>query len=284
MGKRTIDLLFTLYGDYIRHRGGEAWIGSLIQLLGCLGVSAQAVRSTTARLTRHGWLAHRREGRHGFYSITAKMSALLAEGAQRIYVRPTEEWDRHWFIVDYSLGESQRRERDRLRSKLLWLGFGQLSGGTWISPHDSRAEVTRLCWELGLEGQVTCFRAELLECLDGSGFLSRCWDLPGLAAAYRQFLGKHSPRYEFALWAEQNGKGLSPKECFVRRFWLVHEFRRFPYRDPHLPAHLLPKEWPGEKAEALFEAYQGLLTAEASEFVDTVMSTAFRKEAVSVAL
>ncbi|MDH4137857.1 MAG: phenylacetic acid degradation operon negative regulatory protein PaaX, partial [Anaerolineae bacterium] len=30
---RSQDLVFTLYGDYIRHRGGEAWTGSLIELL-----------------------------------------------------------------------------------------------------------------------------------------------------------------------------------------------------------------------------------------------------------
>jgi len=26
---RSQDLVFTLYGDYLRHRGGEAWTGSL---------------------------------------------------------------------------------------------------------------------------------------------------------------------------------------------------------------------------------------------------------------
>lgn len=279
MGKRTIDLLFTLYGDYIRHRGGEAWIGSLIQLLGCLGTSAQAVRSTTARLTRDGWLAHRHQGRHGFYSITPKMSALLAEGAQRIYVRPTEEWDNHWFIVDYSLGESQRKQRDRLRSKLLWLGFGQLSNGTWISPHDNQAEVGRRCRELGLARDVACFRAESLECSNDGELVSRCWDLCGLATTYQQFLKKHGPRFELARQAEQNGKGLLPKECFVRRFWLVHEFRQFPYRDPHLPAHLLPEEWPGERAVGLFVAYQELLTARANEYVDAVMAGFPEKQA-----
>jgi len=40
---RSEDLVFTLYGDYIRHRGGEAWTGSLIELLGPLGLSEQAV-------------------------------------------------------------------------------------------------------------------------------------------------------------------------------------------------------------------------------------------------
>ena len=41
---RSQDLVFTLYGDYIRHRGGEAWTGSLIELLGLLGMSALCER------------------------------------------------------------------------------------------------------------------------------------------------------------------------------------------------------------------------------------------------
>jgi len=41
------EMIFTLYGDYIRHQGGEAWTGSLIELMGLFGLSSQAVRSTS---------------------------------------------------------------------------------------------------------------------------------------------------------------------------------------------------------------------------------------------
>jgi phenylacetic acid degradation operon negative regulatory protein len=33
----TRSMIFTLYGDYIRHYGNEIWIGSLIKLLGEFG-------------------------------------------------------------------------------------------------------------------------------------------------------------------------------------------------------------------------------------------------------
>ena len=65
---RSQDLVFTLYGGYIRHRGGEAWTGSLIKLLGPLGVSEQAVRSTLSRMSRKGWLEGRRVGNKSYYS------------------------------------------------------------------------------------------------------------------------------------------------------------------------------------------------------------------------
>jgi DNA-binding transcriptional regulator PaaX len=46
MGYRTQDLILTLYGDYLASRGGEAWIGHIIELMAGLNTSAQAVRST----------------------------------------------------------------------------------------------------------------------------------------------------------------------------------------------------------------------------------------------
>ena len=46
---RPQSMLFTLYGDYIVHRGGEVWVGSLIQIAAQFGLSAQAVRSSLSR-------------------------------------------------------------------------------------------------------------------------------------------------------------------------------------------------------------------------------------------
>jgi phenylacetic acid degradation operon negative regulatory protein len=35
---------------------------------------------------------------------------------------------------------------------------------------------------------------------------------------------------------------------------LVHEWRRFPFLDPRLPEELLPADWSGTRAAALFQA------------------------------
>ena len=69
---RMQETIFTLYGDYIRHRGGEAWTGNLIELLGLFGVSGQAVRSTLSRMSRKGWLEGREASRFSFYSLTPR--------------------------------------------------------------------------------------------------------------------------------------------------------------------------------------------------------------------
>jgi phenylacetic acid degradation operon negative regulatory protein len=108
------ELVFTLYGDYIRHRGGEAWTGSLIEFLGFFGISGQAVRSTLSRMARKGWLKSRRTSRYSFYSLTPKCIELLEEGAQRIYQPRSDPWDGRWHLLTYSVPESKRHLRRKL--------------------------------------------------------------------------------------------------------------------------------------------------------------------------
>ncbi len=156
----------------------------------------------------------------------------------------------------------------------LALGLGQLSAGTWISPHDLRADLTRLIDDLGLHQEVGYFRSRFLGFSDEAALVAHCWDLQALNNAYQLFLADHQPHLERDQEAILNGQSkLSDRDCFVRRFCVVHDFRRFPYRDPHLPPHLLPADWLGATATRLFDTYQTLLTDRANRYVDAVLAT-----------
>jgi len=51
----------------------------------------------------------------------------------------------------------------------------------------------------------------------------------------------------------------------------VHEWRKFLFPDPGLPAALLPAQWPGRQAAALFEAESARLLPAAAAFVDSCL-------------
>ncbi len=271
---RSQDLVFTLYGDYIRHRRGEAWTGSLIELLGLLGLSEQAVRSTLSRMSRKGWLKGRRVGNKSCYSLTPKSIDLLEEGAQRIFQPRSDVWDGRWYVLVYSIPEKERPLRHRLRKRLTWLGFGSLSNATWISPRDRRKEVEGVVNALGIQGHVEIFTAEHFGFASDQELVERCWNLGALNRAYAAFIAKHEPDFLECKKRVVEGDGLEPSECFVRRFMLVHEYRSFPYVDPNLPSELLPEDWLGNKATQLFQEYHRLLTAKANAFVDSVLAKA----------
>lgn len=56
-------LVFDLFGDYLRYRGGEVRLRGLVSLMGSFDVPGATVRVVVARLRKEGWLASRREGR-----------------------------------------------------------------------------------------------------------------------------------------------------------------------------------------------------------------------------
>jgi phenylacetic acid degradation operon negative regulatory protein len=271
---RSQDLVFTLYGDYIRYRGSEAWTGSLIELLGLLGMSEQAVRSALSRMSRKKWLKGRRVGNKSFYSLTPKSIKLLEEGAQRIFQPRTDEWDGKWYLLIYSIPEKKRHLRNKLRERLTWLGCAPLNHATWISPRILQHDLDDLLDSLKIRGHVEIFCAEHLGFSSNQEVVARCWNLEGLNQTYAGFIARHEPLLDGHKARLVKENGLDPGECFVQRFMLVHEYRSFPYVDPNVPAELLPDDWLGDKALQLFREYHELLTAGANTLVDDVFARA----------
>jgi phenylacetic acid degradation operon negative regulatory protein len=268
---RTQFMIFTLFGDYIIQRGGKVWTSHLLDLMERLGISERAVRSTLSRMTQKRWLVSHKHGRRSRYSLTPEGEALFRLGDQRIFEPIFTNWDNQWYLVVYSLPEEKRRMRHALRTQLTWLGFGSLAPGTWISPHRRQAELQAVFKELDVESYVDLFCGPYLGPADARELAQRCWDLAGLAVQYQDFITRYQPAYEECLANSSNGMALTPEDCFVRRFWLMHEYQSFPLRDPNLPITLLPADWVGLKARQLFDDYRRLLGTHAHQFIDDIM-------------
>lgn len=274
MTTRTQDLVFTLYGDYLLPRGGMAWIGSLIELLGTLDISEQAVRSAASRMARKGWLSTEKCGRHSHYSLTPKAVSLLQEGARQIFNLPQDDWDGNWYLITYAFSDEQKRKRHRLRNRLSWIGFGQLNNGTMISPRYNRHEVEAILCDLKAHAHVHRFRAKSINAQDNNALARQSWDLDELGRCYEHFVAKYQPQFERDLLIHQDEDSPSPAHYFQRRFWLMHDYRYFPFRDPYLPSKLLPKGWMGAAAATLFQKYHSILQEGAFAFVNDVLAEA----------
>jgi phenylacetic acid degradation operon negative regulatory protein len=262
--------MLTLYGDYVLHQGGEIGIGSLVKLLSNFGLSEQAIRSAVSRMCRSGLLKAKRTERKSYYSLTKEGHNLLTEGALRIFRRKQSRWDGNWNIVTYSIPETMRQARDRLRLELGWLGYGPLVEATWISPHDLTREVKSLLKKFKIEPYVNVFSAQHQGHTDPRRLVSRCWDLDKIHQQYADFLTEYRPKLKAHQKRLKDGETIEPSECFVARFNLIHEYRKLPFFDPDLPLELLPENWLRPQAAALFEEYHGLLSEKANEYFDSV--------------
>jgi phenylacetic acid degradation operon negative regulatory protein len=271
---RTRLLIFTLYGDYLLPRKGWAPTASLILLLGLLGVRNQAARSTLSRMSREGWLKAKRRGRHSRYALTLRARHLLEEGTRRIFEPRPRRWDGRWRVVVYSLPETKRDLREALRRRLSYLGFGALTPGTWVSPHDRQVEVQSLLKDLKAQRYVQYFEGHWRGHISNRELVTRCWNLRDLNRKYAAFLRKWVSEMKEYGKRPASSNGLSRRECFVHRFWIIHEYSTFPRRDPNLPTELLPKGWRGNEASHVFREYRRKLTKRAEAFVDETLRTA----------
>ncbi len=268
---RTQFLIFTLFGDYVMERGGGIWTSDLLYLMDQLGISERAVRSTLSRMARKKWLTSRREGRLSQYSLTARGQALLEEGGQRIFESPFTQWDGNWHLVLYSLPEKRRAARHTLRTQLTWLGLGRLAAGAWISPHNREKELAGIFSDLKISGHVEMFCGQYQGFKTARQLVRRCWDLDDLADHYRDFIVRYEDEYRECCENHRQGRPLDPQFCFIRRFWLTHEFQGIPLKDPNLPPELLPSNWIGHAGRTLFTNYRQLLGTYANQFVDNVL-------------
>jgi phenylacetic acid degradation operon negative regulatory protein len=248
--------LFDLYGDHLRSRGAQAPIAALVRLLAPLGITAPAVRTAVSRMAGQGWLEAVRLADGAGYALTPRALRRLDEAAERIYRHRAPDWDGRWHLIVVARVR-ERARRDRIRAALGYLGYAPVDETTWVSPHPS-VELEAL-----LEAERV--RAErFTACYDGDarGLLARAWDLDGLAHAYQRWLA-------VAAGLVRDVDPDTPDEIvFAARSRLVHEWRKFLFRDPGLPAELLPQDWPGRQAAELFEAESVRLLPAAARFVD----------------
>ncbi|HVQ96709.1 MAG TPA: PaaX family transcriptional regulator C-terminal domain-containing protein [Mycobacteriales bacterium] len=257
--------IFDLLGDFARVGGDEIKLKALVALGETLGISPPTMRVTAARMREEGWLAVRREGREAYYSMTRKTLHLLDEGRQRIFRPKPGPWSGEWSMVIYTVPESDRATREKLRRDLTWLGYGSLAPATWVSPHPSLDRVADVGAALP-NARLELVTMRATDVAADRSIAERCWDLAELNKEYDTFirgLRLKLPRY-------RTGR-LDGAEALEARINLVHAYRHFPYRDPGLPAELQPPAWLGERARTLFNEAHDLLLPGSLEYYESVI-------------
>ena len=245
--------LFDVYGDHLRDRGGAAPVAGLVRLLEPVGIAAPAVRTAISRMVSQDWLEPVRLPAGRGYRATRRATRRLDEARDRIYRRDSTAWDGRWHLVVVEPAAS-RAARERLRADLSFLGYAELSTHVWVSPF-RRSELE----EVLSAARLTARRA-VVEEFDPPPV--DAWDLSALEAAYRRW-----PEEAERLVADQSGTDDPDEAAFAARFHLVHEWRKFLFTDPGLPDELLPRDWPGREAAAVFAAEADRLKSASDRFV-----------------
>ena len=254
--------LFDLFGDHLRSRGGRAPVAALVRMLAPLGVTGPAVRTSISRMVRQGWLDPVRLDLGPGYALTRHATARLDDAAARIYRTRERPWDGTWDLLVLEPVPS-RAARERVRSGLGFLGYAALSDSTWIGPFAS-SEATGL-----LDAESVGHARFSARDDDPRERAALAWDLDALAESYTAWHGFAADLVaDPAAHLPGDPDTTDDEGAFAVRSLLVHEWRKFLFTDPGLPAELLPADWPGEAAARFFSEEAGRLLPAASRFVD----------------
>lgn len=255
-GLRPRSLIVTVYGAYARETGGWMSVAHLVRLLGGLGVDETAVRSAVSRLKRRGLLLQdRRDGGVG-YAVSPQARELLTAGDRRIFSAERARLSDGWLLVVFSVPESERSSRHRLRTGLTALGLGTVAPGVWIGPAGLADDVRSALQRLGLTSYAQLFAGSHLALGQARRSVAAWWDLQALQAAHAAYVDAWRP--VLAGWRRR--RTLDPGAAFADYVTTLTEWRRLAYLDPGLPMEVLPAPWQGARAAEVFAGLQERLS------------------------
>ncbi|MFG1608950.1 PaaX family transcriptional regulator C-terminal domain-containing protein [Actinoplanes sp. NPDC049265] len=249
---RVSQLILTIFALYARTEHNWLSVASVVRLMSDVGVDAQPTRNAVSRLKRRGVLAGSRYDGAAGYALDGPTLEMLAEGDRRIFRRARASPGDGWVMVLFSVPESERDQRHALRTTLTRLGFGTVASGVWVAPQHLADETRHTLERRGLSGYVDIFTGDYVAFGDPRIKVAQWWDLSDLTTMYADFLRRYTP--------VRDSPPTTGPDAFRLYIPMLTEWRRLPFRDPGLPLSLLPSDWNGETAGALFDDLNAALS------------------------
>jgi len=212
----------------------------LLDLLADLGVTEAAARATVKRMTQHGLLSRGQVGRSAEYALTPLAEDVLREARERVVSpAPFEHPHGEWTLLSYSVPESRRDLRHRVRARLTWAGFGGLRDGLWIAPGTVDVAAVLGRSDLADAAELAdAFAARPLPGTDVDRLMHRAWDVPAVRSAHTSFI---------ATWSRPpRVSGSLAQLTLLGADWLS-----LLRTDPGLPASHLGPNWPASTSDAV---------------------------------
>ncbi|MCW4465317.1 transcriptional regulator [Glutamicibacter sp. MNS18] len=269
---RHHQLIVSLFGLYARNHGGALPVATIISLMQDVGVEPAGTRSSISRLKKRGIIdSVQVHGRNG-YTLAESVLTTFAEGDERIFhPRRATPQDR-WLLATFTVPETKRNIRHKIRSALIRMGFGSVVPGLWIAPEHARDAALAYFTRHGLNEYFEFFLAEHIGGAEIQRNIGSWWDLASLDELYSEFLAENLGRLE--TWTSRltdEPDARLDAQAFAEYLILITQWRRLPYSDPGLPAEYLPENWNALKAEQLFKDLHSLLAPLASRHADSVI-------------
>jgi phenylacetic acid degradation operon negative regulatory protein len=245
-GPSARSLLISVLGQWVGPSDTPVWTATLVGALEALGVEERAARQAVNRTAADGWLEGESIGRYTRWRLTASGLRMIGSAVPRVQrsIVADPAWDGTFLLLALTGAAPDRAARDRLAVGLDFEGFGALGPGLWVAVTEGAREgggsVLDSC---GLSEQALLFSATTIEGAETPAeVVAMAWDLETAAEAHQAFLDE----FDGVVPADD-------REAFALRTRMAHDWRHLLSVDPSRPPELLPADWAGTRARAVFQ-------------------------------
>ncbi|MFT6656919.1 PaaX family transcriptional regulator C-terminal domain-containing protein [Maritalea sp.] len=267
---RVWSVVITIFGDTIQPHGGTVAMSDLQTILSAMNVENGALRTAMSRLAKEGWVTRDKQGRHSFYKLSKAGLKSFIPATEKIY-RATYSPDPKSLVI--AVGPDVIGHAREAQNALLGAFGGlQLRNGVGFFADPSAKVLKQI-----EDAELLTIESDIQKLPD---WVIDRFELHELAADYLALMD----RFAKLAAAGSSLQTLSPLEALAARTLLIHEWRRLILKQPPLPKHLLPKNWPGAEChKVVSETYLALLArsedwweAEPKKAAQTELTRRFR--------
>lgn len=262
--------ILTIFGLYGRPAGKAIPVAALIQLLDDLGAEPSSVRSSISRLKKKGVLISKKTDVGSGYALPESLEPHMQAGDGRIFSWNDASLGDPWLLVSFSVPESERQNRHKIRAGLSRMGFGTVAAGLYIAPARLQPEAMEYIHQHELWSYVDVFTCEPSGLSDIQFKIAQWWNLAVLADEYRKFVNAYQGEIEKWQGYLRANTGTA-RDAFRLYIPMLTQWRRLPFLDPGLPSELLPKDWVGIAAHKVFNDLHRLLKPLSARYFDNVV-------------
>lgn len=257
-------LIITFFGDTVFPYGGTIWLGSLVKFMEEFGISEKLTRTSIFRLTKEGWLSSKKFGRESYYSLSDLAIDRFIKAHYSVYAYDEQENNKDWIVILTNMLEGTKEiELSKILKKE---GFSNPSKYTYIHPQYKMEYIQDILLRHKLQNDVLLIKGQIHMPMSKEvikDITHSYWDLKDVEERYQKFITKFRKIFSFKTPIDQ----FTPKQCFMLRILLIHEYRRALLFDPKLGNELLPIDWLGKASSSLVESVYSYIHNQANIYV-----------------
>ena len=263
---RAKSLIITFVGDVVYPFGGTIWLGSLIKFMEDFGLNDKLTRTSIFRLTKEGWLSAKKIGRESYYSLSDLAIDRFKKAHYRVYAYDaySEEKNKDWLtLLTHHLEDKKETE---LSKKLKKEGFASPSKHLYLHPNYDFEHLKNLLIKDDLQNSVFLLKGSLKMPINKElvkQSISSYWDMGKVEEKYEAFLTRFRKVYTL----KTPLANFSPRQSFILKTLLIHEYRRALLNDPNLGDDMVNIDWLGKSTASLVEDIYLNIESNANEYI-----------------